>query len=361
MSVERIALELHLKPGTVAAVEEDAYERLPSAVFVSGYIRAYARLLDIDPQPLIERFHRLHPNAEPPPPRVTSQQGRGISGGHLAARLLVSSLAIAAIATLGYWAWKADWPRMAAQMDQPRAPTSIDGSLVDPIAVAPETNDLTTTPAVAGTPGATSASPETRSSDPGPVGMSLGVGASPTADTPDDAMPQPATAASIASTAESEAEAPAQSTIDAEPTAMSAPTEIAPSDASLDEEQDQTTKPEPGGAADDVAQTPAEDGDQIVLTFSGPCWVDVRDADGEVELFGEMADGDRHVLSGPPPFSLILGNATAADVRVGDRIIDVAAIAKGNVARFDLDPDALPATIDEDAQSSPAPGGDPSG
>jgi len=67
------------------------------------------------------------------------------------------------------------------------------------------------------------------------------------------------------------------------------------------------------------------------------------------------------VLSGPAPFSLILGNATAADVRVGDRIIDVAAIAKGNVARFDLDPDALPATIDEDAQSSPAPGGDPSG
>jgi cytoskeleton protein RodZ len=54
-----------------------------------------------------------------------------------------------------------------------------------------------------------------------------------------------------------------------------------------------------------------------------------------------MGDGDRHVLQGEPPYSLILGNASVVEMRVGDRPFDVRAIAKGNVARFDFDPAQL--------------------
>ena len=45
-----------------------------------------------------------------------------------------------------------------------------------------------------------------------------------------------------------------------------------------------------------VAVDAAADADSsrpVELTFSGPCWVDVRDADGETLLFGEMADALR--------------------------------------------------------------------
>jgi cytoskeleton protein RodZ len=134
LSIERIANELHLKPEFLQAVEEDAYDRLPSAVFVSGYIRAYARLLKIDPQPLIERFHRLHPNAEPPPPRATDHPARGVGGGHLLGRALVLGLAVAAIAGLGYWASISDWSQMAAS---PTA-TPEDPATTDPLFDADE-------------------------------------------------------------------------------------------------------------------------------------------------------------------------------------------------------------------------------
>ena len=62
------------------------------------------------------------------------------------------------------------------------------------------------------------------------------------------------------------------------------------------------------------------------------------DVAGEVQLFGEMADGDRHVLGGEPPYSLVIGNASAVTMTVGGTPFDVRAIAKGNVARFELDP-----------------------
>lgn len=84
------------------------------------------------------------------------------------------------------------------------------------------------------------------------------------------------------------------------------------------------------------------------MSFSGPCWVDIRDASGEVRLSGEMRDGDRHVLDGEPPFSLILGNAAAASVEVGGQPFDVRAIARGNVARFQLDPAEFVATARAD-------------
>jgi cytoskeleton protein RodZ len=95
-------------------------------------------------------------------------------------------------------------------------------------------------------------------------------------------------------------------------------------------------QPAPATASDTPAPPAAAD-DEVVILFSGPCWVDVQDATGQYKLFGEMSDGDRHVLGGEPPYSLIIGNASAVEMTVGGKPFDVAAIARGNVARFELD------------------------
>ena len=356
VTVEHIARELRLKTENVVAVEEDAYDRLPSAVFVSGYIRSYARLLDIDPEPLIERFQRLHPNAEPPPPRVSSPPIRRVGGAHLVARVLVLSLALAAIATLGYWAWQTDWSRMDRQQ------TSLAGD-PDALDLLPETGaaaDADPAAAQAETPAPTSPPLEARATSERSVSPATAGDTSTAMDNDDTTVLPPTIAASTTPNEAPDESAPGQSTADVEPMAMTARPDAAPTGATADDDGNPTTtEPAPASTTEESAQPPTETDDQIVVAFSGPCWVDVRDASGEVELFGEMADGDRRVLSGSPPFSLILGNAAAAEVRVGARVIDLAAIAKGNVARFDLDPESLPATVDADSGSNPAPSGNP--
>lgn len=71
LSVSDVARHLKLTPSQVEALEEGAYERLPGRVFVRGFLRNYAKLLGVDPQPLLRRIEHEMPQprvvAEPPP------------------------------------------------------------------------------------------------------------------------------------------------------------------------------------------------------------------------------------------------------------------------------------------------------
>ncbi|MEM7304583.1 MAG: RodZ domain-containing protein [Pseudomonadota bacterium] len=52
-SIAFVADQIHLPEAVVEALEHNEFERLPGPVFVRGYIRSYAKLLDIDAQPLV--------------------------------------------------------------------------------------------------------------------------------------------------------------------------------------------------------------------------------------------------------------------------------------------------------------------
>ena len=84
---------------------------------------------------------------------------------------------------------------------------------------------------------------------------------------------------------------------------------------------------------------PVVDGtQQIVMSFTGPCWVDVRDSERKFKLFGEMPKGSRKVLGGKPPYKMVIGNAKMVDITVNGKRFDLTPYAKGNVARFTLNP-----------------------
>jgi len=104
----------------------------------------------------------------------------------------------------------------------------------------------------------------------------------------------------------------------------------------------QGTEASSRGAEDtqEAAATPTTG--EIVMSFAGPCWVDVRGSGHKYKLFGEMNKGDRRVLGGTPPYSIILGNAAAVTITVDGKALDLSAKSKGNVARFTLDPSATP-------------------
>ena len=53
LSVKQVADQLHLTMHFIRAIESDSYEKLPGDVFVRGYIRTYARLLQLDPDQVL--------------------------------------------------------------------------------------------------------------------------------------------------------------------------------------------------------------------------------------------------------------------------------------------------------------------
>ncbi len=68
LSVADVAHQLRLSPGQVEAMEAGDYQRLPGTVFVRGFIRNYARLVKLDPAPLLAGAEpQLRPAKQPEP------------------------------------------------------------------------------------------------------------------------------------------------------------------------------------------------------------------------------------------------------------------------------------------------------
>ena len=62
-SIEDVSNHLRLSPRQITALENDDFSALPEPMITRGYIRNYARLLEIDAEPLIEAYRAYAPNA----------------------------------------------------------------------------------------------------------------------------------------------------------------------------------------------------------------------------------------------------------------------------------------------------------
>ncbi len=94
---------------------------------------------------------------------------------------------------------------------------------------------------------------------------------------------------------------------------------------------------EPVPAASDVAvETVAEtQADVLVLTFSGDCWTEVRDADARRLYSATAVGGERVVLEGRSPFDLVLGNRRAVRIELNGAALAIPGSAiRGRTARF---------------------------
>jgi cytoskeletal protein RodZ len=58
LSVGEIAEALKIRKDYLAAIEEDSFGKLPVPVYTLGYIRAYAKHLDVDADPIVEFYNK---------------------------------------------------------------------------------------------------------------------------------------------------------------------------------------------------------------------------------------------------------------------------------------------------------------
>lgn len=102
ISREVVAAKLHFTEQTIELLEADAYDILPEAVFIKGYIRAYAKFLSIDSEPLIEAFNQVYVVTKPV--ERTLWQPRKASRSHEKMMRAFSGLvAISVVAVLVSW------------------------------------------------------------------------------------------------------------------------------------------------------------------------------------------------------------------------------------------------------------------
>lgn len=94
-----------------------------------------------------------------------------------------------------------------------------------------------------------------------------------------------------------------------------------------------------GGSASPEAAVPvpAPEGKGLVMSFSQPSWVEIRDKSGQT-IFSQLNPaGSQREIDGQPPFALVVGNAAHVTVRYKGRNIELQPRSKDDVARVTVE------------------------
>jgi cytoskeleton protein RodZ len=97
----------------------------------------------------------------------------------------------------------------------------------------------------------------------------------------------------------------------------------------------------PEQAAPPTAATPpsssAPDTKPLAFHFRGKSWVEVKDASQQIILTGQYVEGNRELVTGRPPYQLVIGNAAQVELVYGEQPVDLKPYTRAEVARLSLD------------------------
>jgi cytoskeleton protein RodZ len=117
MTQSDVAAQLRLHVRQIKAIEEEDLAALPEGPFVRGYVRNYARLVDLPADPLLSRLNaRLRPSeplhAEAKGTRAVSPIQR-VPSEPTSGRLVVGGAVVALIvfAVFGWWTMRVEQPK----------------------------------------------------------------------------------------------------------------------------------------------------------------------------------------------------------------------------------------------------------
>lgn len=289
---EGVASQLRLNVRLITALEEDDYDALPGPTYTSGYLRSYARLLELPEDSFVASAQAKH---QPPPLVSTSASIREISSSDGIARLATFLIVGVIIVSVAMW-WLGRQEEIEPEADLPVA--EMDEVQVD--TAATELNE-----SLAG-------STET----PEPVEESGKEMSSQSGDSPDTE-----TGTSVAET-ESEQQL-ATADVSPEPVAESKPTPPPPAAARVT-----PARQEPPPLTDATPQTKLE------LRFEADSWTEVKDNAGRQLLYRLVKAGEAHVLRGEAPFHVFLGYAPGVTVYYNGELFEHSAFQRRDVARF---------------------------
>jgi cytoskeleton protein RodZ len=310
----KIASELHLTSPVVEALEADEFSDIGARVFVRGYLRNYARIVGMPVDSILRQFDEKWPDdgvhhtmlRQSPTLPADGGPGRGLAGA-------LTWLVVIAIVVLFIMWWRGSLdgivpPQIRSDATPFAEQPAVDEPLVD---LAKPGVALQDDPAIGDGSLRLPAPPSDLPTDDGGAVAPMGEG--------ELALP---------------AAAPENPVLVG--TRPAQPAAVAPRDPA----SEQTLVATPATVEAAALQgAPVVDGThQIVMSFTGPCWVDVRDSERKFKLFGEMPKGTRKVLGGKPPYKMVIGNAKMVDITVNGEPFDLTPYAKGNVARFTLNP-----------------------
>jgi len=276
LSVDEVFNRIKFAPRQISALEADNFAQLPEITFVRGFVRSYARLLQLDPAPLLAALP--HASTEPAPLAKNALTEVPFPNAYSARKPNIIWLSAALVVALALALFTFLHGKGPDAQDPPVAPqVKIETLELPPTEVLSESAALPVSP-----PGETAV--------------------------PAQAPVAPASLPKVRNPLESRAsvELPAPSLR-----------------VDLSAAKDQGVLPKSAGT--------------LRMTFDDDSWVEVTDKDGKILMSQINPSGSEQNLDGKPPFTLVIGRAASVHLYYKGKQIDLAPHTKVSTARLTLE------------------------
>lgn len=276
LSIGDIAAKLRMSVQQIDALERGDYSRLPKGTFLRGFVKSYAKLVNVEPAEALRVLEQTHEAGRRPDIVVPTQNIKMAAPGEpydsAKTRVYLALVLVAAIgAGLAYW-----WLEIRPQQGEvsQRLPVKVSPVAVPaPVPATPPASDVVVGDA-------------TKASD------SSGAAAADSAATMQPVAPAPLTESTVP-LVKTEAAKPAAPVI-------------------------------PKGSG------------SLRFAFSGESWVEVVEASGKTLVSRRYRSGENETVVGKLPVSVVIGNANLTTVHFNDVAFDLVPHTRVSVARFTL-------------------------
>ncbi len=347
LTLEDVANRLKFAPNQVAALEQEDFARLPEIAFVRGFVRSYARLLQLDEVSLLSKLPDPRLQEAPaqeedsvrePFPNIYALRKSNITW-------LAAGLAVALV--LGLFAWL-----FGGKESEPKVET-VSVPLVEPVSAVMDTASASAVPAVESKPApqeetvvSATAVAANSARRPAPVAASAVHAARPVKPaTPAGAnhvhqAPQPTAAAGDSALPASHGAGDGEAGSTPLPGAgMATPSSLAaPNTSAADGVSPAAT---PAGAASAVGESATRKAaaahSALRLVFDEDSWFEVKDQNGTILLSQLGLRGSERGINRAPPLFVTIGHARGVRVYFKGREVDLGPHTKVDVAHLTLE------------------------
>jgi len=298
LNLEEVAHHLRLDAQLIKALEADDYSQLPSAAYICGYLRSYARLLKLPENEIVQAYnHGEQINAALIPSSVSIQPKKTAKTGLLKTVVVIVFVVLVA-GGLYLISDKFDFFRTG------RSQKSSQLTVPPAVTTAPEQESKVSAPAPESEPQTPEApAPDTQQPAQPPVKVEPGK-------TVVENLPTP------------------KSTITNAPAPETKPQEVAPAGQTTQAHQVNPTAQQQNSSPVNTAQ--------LHIHCNADSWVEVTDNTGKRLLYRLVEKNSDLNLDGEPPFTILLGNAPEVQVFYDGKEFDHTRYHRDDVAYFKI-------------------------
>ncbi len=299
LSLSEVCKSLRLSVNQIQAIEEDDFANLPKQSIVRGFIRNYARLLKMDAEPILKAFQNIVPDEAPLSLSVKATADESVIGAKemkFTPKIIANiAFVIVVLFALAY---------LYTHYIKPHA-QAVDGLTLNADEIQKISPDMMPLPL----PNAATAEPENEA-------------------TPTALVENTTTTETVVSDNASDVQSSMTSTFERKLNTQTTTenTQIVTTPPA--------TKPSPAPSAS-TSVTPLPGESQLSFKLAEQSWVRVETADGK-KIFSELLQAGSQTLNAKPPFTIIIGNASATKVAINNLDYDLTPVTRANVARVQV-------------------------